>query len=565
MLRATVSALAICLLPLTAAADVAAVIVTPPDDGTDMAELPDLSPLLEEQGFEVFAATDADPEEMSATLADALAALTPGDRLLIMLAGPFARSGEAAVLLAPDAGDDLTAVNLTQRGLDLGLVEAAMARHEGQRLLLLGTVGVTERVSPAQGTLIVRPEADITVAQGPADALVRRVQSDLFTPGAALRDVFAQGNDNVRTGGYLPSLQGFGREAAAEDAAPTDTSAIEAEAWFEAASTLDTPEAYRAFLERYPDSAFAAEARAALGEAEPEAEAAPEPQPEPELPPEQIAEQTEAGLALDRDTQRSVQENLTALGYDTRGIDGIFGPGTRSALSAWQRDQALPETGFLTGTQLVTLSRQGEVRRAEIAEEEARVAAEARAEDQAFWNSTGADGSETGLRSYLDRYPSDGLFTAQARAELEEITAAQADAAERAAWDQAQAADTLEAYRSYLDTYPNGQFRDAALTRIQELTPAEEAPAEQGAEEPEQGPSDEQIATDRAQEEQVAGNAVTRLLVEQRLSQLGFAPGAVDGTFDADTRAAISAYQRDLGVAETGFISQRVLIGLIGG
>lgn len=40
-----------------------------------------------------------------------------------------------------------------------------------------------------------------------------------------------------------------------------------------------------------------------------------------------------------------IQEALTALGYDPGPIDGIDGPRTRAAVSAFQRDQGLAEDG----------------------------------------------------------------------------------------------------------------------------------------------------------------------------------------------------------------------------
>ena len=37
---------------------------------------------------------------------------------------------------------------------------------------------------------------------------------------------------------------------------------------------------------------------------------------------------------LDRDGRRDVQRWLQALGHDPRGIDGMFGPGSRAAIAA---------------------------------------------------------------------------------------------------------------------------------------------------------------------------------------------------------------------------------------
>lgn len=46
------------------------------------------------------------------------------------------------------------------------------------------------------------------------------------------------------------------------------------------------------------------------------------------------------------DKQR-MQETLTELGYDTKGVDGMIGPATRAAIRAWQRDNGLPADGYV--------------------------------------------------------------------------------------------------------------------------------------------------------------------------------------------------------------------------
>lgn len=43
----------------------------------------------------------------------------------------------------------------------------------------------------------------------------------------------------------------------------------------------------------------------------------------------------------------ALQTRLTALGYDTGGIDGIIGPNTRAALRQWQRDNAAVVDGYV--------------------------------------------------------------------------------------------------------------------------------------------------------------------------------------------------------------------------
>ena len=57
--------------------------------------------------------------------------------------------------------------------------------------------------------------------------------------------------------------------------------------------------------------------------------------------------------------------------------------------------------------------------------------------------------------------------------------------------------------------------------------------------------------------------AITRRAVETRLSQLGFDPGPVDGTFDDRTRAALLRYQQGAGLPASGYVNQITAVRLL--
>lgn len=63
-------------------------------------------------------------------------------------------------------------------------------------------------------------------------------------------------------------------------------------------------------------------------------------------------------LSLTYEERREVQRRLTALGYNTYGVDGSFGRNTRRALALWQRDEGLRASGYLTADQLRLLRRE---------------------------------------------------------------------------------------------------------------------------------------------------------------------------------------------------------------
>ena len=82
------------------------------------------------------------------------------------------------------------------------------------------------------------------------------------------------------------------------------------------------------------------------------------PSTQPDLPDLNDDPVEERLLSLTSSERREVQRSLTQLGYNTRGIDGAFGQNTRRALSAWQRDEGLRASGYITADQLRELRRQ---------------------------------------------------------------------------------------------------------------------------------------------------------------------------------------------------------------
>ena len=75
-------------------------------------------------------------------------------------------------------------------------------------------------------------------------------------------------------------------------------------------------------------------------------------------PTPQQAEKAEAALNLSEQDRKKVQVALNALGHSMPSATGFFGPRTRAMIMAWQKSQGLPETGYLTETQVSTLWQQ---------------------------------------------------------------------------------------------------------------------------------------------------------------------------------------------------------------
>ncbi len=73
------------------------------------------------------------------------------------------------------------------------------------------------------------------------------------------------------------------------------------------------------------------------------------------------AEKTEAALALSEQDRKKVQVALNSLGHEMPTVTGYFGPRTRAMITAWQKAQGLPETGYLTEAQLAALQQQARI------------------------------------------------------------------------------------------------------------------------------------------------------------------------------------------------------------
>lgn len=495
-------------------------------------------------GWEVTVAADRTAPQMRAALSALLAQVAPDDRVVILLAGHFVEGAGGTWLLGTEAASpDVATVGGT--GLDLRSVLAVAGGAPGGAAVMLGTearrlalgAGLAAGIGPLdvpQGVAVVRGDA-ARIADFAARQVVRREVS-LASMLTAAPDLTAEG--------FLPADWPL-RPAAAEapvavtPQVPTQAERAEEDAAWAEARRRATPESHEVYLQRYPAGRYAAEARAEVARlrAEPAVQA-------------RLAEEA---LGLTRDQRRAIQRQLSLLGFDPRGIDGLFGPGSRAAISAWQTRNGETVTGFLTRDQILRLQAQADRRAAELEAEAAERRAETERQDRLYWDQTGAAGDEAGLRAYLRQYP-DGLFAELATERLGAIDDArrrEAAAQDRAAWDRAVAADTAAAYREYLAAQPRGAFAENARTRIEDLQ-AEAA-----------GAGDRARA--RAAEDALNLNVLARNLIEQRLAGLGFSPGVVDGVFDDSTRRAIRRFQASRGIDETGYLDQTSMVALLAG
>ncbi len=539
------------LSPIAAAADTALLIVNDryrnAQNLREGGSVEALGARLQDAGFDVITVADGDGADMRDGL-DRLLAANETDRVLVAVVGHFARSRTDSWLLGSDV-DEPNLATVSGDGLSLSVLMEAAASAPGRSVILLGLERRRITLGQGLGAGVGRVDAPqgVTVVAGMPEDVADFARYQLLAPGTDL-EAALNAAQSLRSFGFVSSELPF-FPAIAQAPAPTPTptpqppapsqpSADETALW-EAAVELDTAGAYRAYVTRYPNGFYVNDARARIDAFEND--------------PTALARAAEDALNLTRDQRQQIQRSLSILDYDTRGIDGIFGTGTRTAIRGWQEANGLPTTSYLDAPQINSLSQQASVRAAEL-EEEARIAREAAERaDRAYWQVTGQGSTEEGLRAYLGRYP-DGLFAELAEDRLEQYeraARAEAEARDRAAWDVARGTDTVPAYQGYLNEYPDGSFRDQAQARINQL---------QGND---GGLTEAQRAQLLAQENALNLPPVTRSLIEQRLAALGLEPGRIDGRFDANTRRAIRRYQRARGLDVTGYLNQPSVVRLL--
>ncbi|MBB3711557.1 peptidoglycan hydrolase-like protein with peptidoglycan-binding domain [Limimaricola variabilis] len=505
--------------------------------GTEMLEAGEA---LRGLGFEVFSLPNGRADSTAETARDWLEQVPEANRLVVALSGRFATDGARSWFLTAEA----EAPGLLTPGAAALPVEGvlrALAEAPGRSLLLIAIEPDSSNsfdpwVGEGLGALEI-PQG-VTVLTGSPRAVARFMTGPMVEPRADLSAAI-RAADGITAQGYLPRARVFMPERAETPAAPTGSTADPAaeEALWRGTVALGTIDAYRDYLSRYPRGAHAEAAETAIAEIIAE--------------PNRDARLAEEAIGLSRDQRRDIQRSLSLLDFNTRGIDGIFGPGTRQAITNWQQQNGFPQTSYLTPEQISRIDAQAARRAAELEAEAERQRQQAERADRSFWEETGARGDEPGLRAYLDRYP-DGLFAETAAdrlALIEEEKRQAAQAEDRAAWDRARGADTIEAYRDYQRAFPEGSFSAEAEARVAALT--------------EERAQSENRAAAEAVERELGLNALTARLVEQRLDAQGLEPGTVDGEFDQSTRRAIRRYQRDHGLEASGFLDEATVVRLL--
>jgi len=497
---------------------------------------------IKSAGFDVITRRDASTVEILEALEEFVEISVNAERVLVVLSGRFMHSGQDAWLLPVDSEGTPQFARLPGEGLPLSSVMAILGAHPGQAMLLLATDEDDARSSSpylSRGIGTLQISQGVTIFRGGTRAVAGFAEDVLALPAMSLT-VQAARRQGLQGAGYLPAMYQF--LAGKPDTIPTQTMplqpvAVNEETVWEQSRLADTVAAYQSYLTRFPGGKHVSQANSLIKEIRTE--------------PNRADRLEEAALGLKRDQKRDIQRDLSLLGFDPRGIDGLFGRGSRGAISSWQRSNGFAATTYLTQEQVIRLNNQAERRSAELEAEAELLRLEQERQDREFWNATGSAGDEPGLRAYLKRYP-DGVFAeiAQSRLDVyEQQNRAEAAAQDRAKWDEVSATGTLDAYRGYVEAFPDGAFVTEAQARIDELT-RDDA-------------NSQELEAAMQAEQRLGLNNQTRALIEARLAKLKLKPGPVDGTFDERTRRAIRRYQKARKIPTTGYLNQQTVVRLL--
>ena len=348
---------------------------------------------LKQLGFEVFLSKDLDQAHFASALTEYLDALNGAAVGLFYFAGHGIQINGQNFLLStnatgenefmiPSEGMELASViaKIEQRApVALVFVDACRNNPLADRLLNQNpvsarTLGLTRGLARldqlGHNTLVAYATApNQTAADGmgihspftnallthidtpglEVSAMLKRVARDVLdsTANQQQPEVVASMTEEF----YFNLAEAASTENVVPEIGGADQRRIAAETAFAFAEKLNTVEAYRFFLDAYSDTSLAEAASVAIAALEEEARNRPQIEINSAFPnvanPGGTAVE-EAALNLTVEDRKGIQIILSTLGYDTHGIDGQFGSGTRSAIKAFQLALDHEPTGYLS-------------------------------------------------------------------------------------------------------------------------------------------------------------------------------------------------------------------------
>ena len=275
-----------------------------------------LAQQLRQRGFAVTRVTNATAGDAWQGVRRFAEEVDDADRVLVLVQGDIVSAGNEAWLVARYAqSPDLLAIG--GHGVPLSALLRLLEDKQGQAVML-----VSHLPDPAEpgaglraglGRLPV-PQG-VSLVSGPWEDLLPLAEEHILQPGRSVGSLLSAAPEAVEGRGFLPRGVPFLPH-------PQDDRGLTERDFWETVDILGTEDAYNGYLERYPGGAYAGSARQRLTELQSARS--------------DTARTGEEALKLDLEQRRAIQRDLSVLGYDTGGIDGIFGRGTRASIAARQ-------------------------------------------------------------------------------------------------------------------------------------------------------------------------------------------------------------------------------------
>lgn len=553
-------------------------------------------------GYDVTFGLDLNRVEMRAVMDQFAANIADADEIVIYYTGHAVRMS-GRTFLAPTDFNPIGPVAVAMDGAPLAALEAMLAAKPGAAVMFIDGAqlegfsprsyaepGLAALVAP-QGALIVsaaEPGRAVSRSRWRMSEFATTVVERFLSEGARAMDVARNVAAPIWATGGVNAALTLAPGQTATTAGSDVAQEIELAFWRSTEASGSRAD-YEAYLRRYPNGLFADIARNRLGQTT--ATSDPAPQTTVTASSTNRAAAAENALRLSREGRRKIQSDLTELGYDTNGVDGLFGRGTRGAIRGWQASEDLPSTGYLDGEQLRILAENAEISRAErqrAAEENSRRStAELYEQDEDDWRSSREVHSYAGYQRYLKLHPN-GRYADEARRILAEAD----QTAEEDLWAEVRRINNRAAYENYLDRYPRGRYTRDAERRYNDLAAYERRqqaevaaykqrvlaawreaerihtpkgyrafqdnyPNSEYVEEAQRRRS--ALADDhrKSREKELALTRQEWLSLEQRLSLLGFKVGDINGKPGKTFRRAVKEYRRSRGLPVHDYVDRK--------
>lgn len=305
-------------------------------EGVDQSEVIAIADRVERRGYRIlssFRPSSGELREIAAVMSEAHI-FGSGQRIAILL-GNFAKTRNEIFFLS--------------RNTQLGAPSALFATG-----LPLSAVFDFTETAPADSAILLGHDFPLSVdARSLLDQ--QTPQGTAVITGPLHQMVSFSINNLLETADSLPKKVGAFEEltisgfVAPRVAFPVSEIALQVEAsdlrkeatLWEIVKSVDGFEAYKLYLDAYPEGRWHREARAQFQQLQ-----------QKEI---RDAAEIEASLKMSREQRIQIQNTLNRLQLKTNGVEGVFGPVTRGSIAEWQRNSGYRATGYLTAEQYLAL------------------------------------------------------------------------------------------------------------------------------------------------------------------------------------------------------------------